>query len=122
MKSVTPRSLRMPGDRFGRKRMPLGAPRVALPARRAAGPDRTPATRITAGPGRIGGMTSSLPTGLRARKKAYDPLMVAALRAQPAEVPPLEAVRRSVRKLFGGLSRISGTSTGPWRCCRTGSR
>jgi AcrR family transcriptional regulator len=102
-------------------------------------------------------MTSSLPTGLRERKKAktraaireqamrlferqgyaattvdqiaeaadvsqstffryfptkedvvlsddFDPLMVAALRAQPAEVAPLEAVRRSVRELFGGLT------------------
>jgi AcrR family transcriptional regulator len=31
----------------------------------------------------------------------YDPLMVAALRAQPAELSPIEAVRRSVRELFG---------------------
>jgi AcrR family transcriptional regulator len=31
----------------------------------------------------------------------YDPIMVAALRAEPAELPPLEALRRSVRKLFG---------------------
>ena len=31
----------------------------------------------------------------------YDPLMVAALRAQPADLSPIEAVRRSVRELFG---------------------
>jgi AcrR family transcriptional regulator len=102
-------------------------------------------------------MTSSLPTGLRERKKAktraairehamrlfeqqgyaattvdqiaeaadvsqstffryfptkedvvlsddYDPLMVAALRAQPAGLPALEAIRRSVRELFGQLT------------------
>jgi len=34
----------------------------------------------------------------------YDPMMVAALRAQPAELSPLEAVRRSVRELFGQLT------------------
>lgn len=31
----------------------------------------------------------------------YDPMMVAALRAQPADVPPVEAIRRSLRDLFG---------------------
>ena len=31
----------------------------------------------------------------------YDPLMVAALRAQPAELSPIEAIRRSIRELFG---------------------
>lgn len=31
----------------------------------------------------------------------YDPLMVAALRAQPATLTPIEAIRRSVRELFG---------------------
>ncbi|RSM72565.1 TetR family transcriptional regulator [Actinoplanes sp. ATCC 53533] len=98
-------------------------------------------------------MTSSLPTGLRERKKAktraairehamrlfdeqgyaattvdqiaeaadvsqstffryfptkedvvlsddYDPILVAALRAQPADLPPVEAIRRSIRGLF----------------------
>jgi len=102
-------------------------------------------------------MTSSLPTGLRERKKAktraairehamrlfdeqgyaattvdqiaeaadvsqstffryfptkedvvlsddYDPMLVAALRAQPADVPPVEAIRRSVRELFSRLT------------------
>jgi AcrR family transcriptional regulator len=34
----------------------------------------------------------------------YDPMMVAALRAQPAELPPLEAIRRSLRELFGRLT------------------
>ena len=34
----------------------------------------------------------------------YDPLMVAALRAQPAELSPIEAIRRSVRELFGQLT------------------
>ncbi|GAA3954277.1 acyl-CoA-like ligand-binding transcription factor [Actinoplanes auranticolor] len=33
----------------------------------------------------------------------YDPLMVAALRAQPAGLSPIEAIRRSVRELFGQL-------------------
>ena len=36
----------------------------------------------------------------------YDPLMVAALRAQPAELAPLEAIRRSVRELFGQLTDV----------------
>ncbi|WP_433717733.1 TetR family transcriptional regulator [Actinoplanes sp. CA-051413] len=34
----------------------------------------------------------------------YDPLMVAALRAQPAELSPIEAIRRSVRELFAQLT------------------
>jgi AcrR family transcriptional regulator len=34
----------------------------------------------------------------------YDPMMVAALRAQPAELAPLEAIRRSLRELFGRLT------------------
>ena len=102
-------------------------------------------------------MTSSLPTGLRERKKArtraairehamrlfteqgyaattvdqiaaaadvsqstffryfptkedvvladdFDPVMVAALRAQPKDLPPIEAVRRSLREMFGRLT------------------
>jgi AcrR family transcriptional regulator len=31
----------------------------------------------------------------------YDPLMVAAMRAQPADLAPIEAIRRSIRELFG---------------------
>ena len=34
----------------------------------------------------------------------FDPLMVAALRAQPAELSPLEAIRRSLGELFGRLT------------------
>jgi AcrR family transcriptional regulator len=34
----------------------------------------------------------------------YDPMMVAALRAQPTDLPPLEAIRRSLRELFGQLT------------------
>jgi AcrR family transcriptional regulator len=34
----------------------------------------------------------------------FDPLMVAALRAQPAELAPLEAIRRSLGELFGRLT------------------
>ena len=102
-------------------------------------------------------MTSSLPTGLRERKKArtraairehamrlfteqgyaattvdqiaaaadvsqstffryfptkedvvladdFDPAMVAALRAQPEDLPPIEAIRRSLREMFGRLT------------------
>jgi AcrR family transcriptional regulator len=34
----------------------------------------------------------------------YDPLMLTAMRAQPADLAPLEAVRRSIRELFGLLT------------------
>jgi AcrR family transcriptional regulator len=34
----------------------------------------------------------------------YDPLMVTALRAQPVELSPIEAIRRSVRELFSQLT------------------
>lgn len=34
----------------------------------------------------------------------YDPMLVVALRAQPADLPPVEAIRRSVRELFGRLT------------------
>jgi AcrR family transcriptional regulator len=34
----------------------------------------------------------------------YDPMLVAALRAQPAGLPPVEAIRRSVRELFSRLT------------------
>ncbi|AEV83945.1 TetR family transcriptional regulator [Actinoplanes sp. SE50] len=34
----------------------------------------------------------------------YDPLVVAAVRAQPPEVPPIEAIRRALRDVFGRVS------------------
>ncbi|GIF07821.1 acyl-CoA-like ligand-binding transcription factor [Actinoplanes siamensis] len=34
----------------------------------------------------------------------YDPVIAAAVRAQPAEVPPIEAVRRAMREVFAGLT------------------
>ncbi|GAA4602495.1 AcrR family transcriptional regulator [Actinoplanes octamycinicus] len=34
----------------------------------------------------------------------YDPMLVAAVRAQPPEVPPIEAVRRGMREVFAGLT------------------
>jgi AcrR family transcriptional regulator len=42
----------------------------------------------------------------------YDPLMVATLRAQPAELSPLEAIRRSVRELSGQLTDEQWTQEG----------
>ncbi|GIF14585.1 TetR family transcriptional regulator [Actinoplanes teichomyceticus] len=33
----------------------------------------------------------------------YDPLIVAAIRAQPPEVPPIRAVRHAMREVFAGL-------------------
>jgi len=34
----------------------------------------------------------------------YDPIVVTALRAQPADLDPVEAIRRSLRELFGQLT------------------
>ncbi|BCJ46574.1 hypothetical protein GCM10010168_39030 [Actinoplanes ianthinogenes] len=34
----------------------------------------------------------------------YDPMLLAAVRAQPPEVPPIEAIRRAMREVFTGLT------------------
>lgn len=34
----------------------------------------------------------------------YDPTIIAAVRAQPPEVPPIEAIRRGMKEVFAGLT------------------